>query len=74
MEKLGFVVVRRRNQLPNLSELRIRKRKITQAHSKLSENNPLYRRITLDFEALKDIPEDGQVPWESVTSIIEEEN
>ena len=59
MEKLGFVVVRRRNQLPNLSELRIRKRKITQAHSKLCDNNPLFRGVTLDFEALKDIPEDG---------------
>ena len=74
MDKLGFIVIKRRSQNPLIKDLKIKKTEIIRAHAWLtSGNNPLYRHVKLDFSALSEMPEDGQIPFDKCEVIIEED-
>ena len=74
MDKLGFIIIKRRSQNPLLKDLKIKRSEIIRAHAWLSSgNNPLYRHIKIDFGNLNEMPEDGHIPFDKCEVIIEDE-
>ena len=76
METLGFVVVRRIKDDPRLKDLKIRKWKVIRAIEWLTANNQVYKYVTRNAEAVKEmdnLPEDQIMTSKYYQEIIEEE-
>ena len=73
MNNLGFIVVKRRGDNPQLKDLRIRKKVVMNALHYLKKENKLYEHVKIDFTTWESMPVDGQIPWEHIQVIDEEE-
>ena len=73
MGDLGFIIVKRRGDNPNLKDLQVKRNEIILSHRWLNGHNHLYFKIHANYGALLQIPANGQIPDEFLQIIIEEE-